>query len=107
MIIEIKNLPEGRKLKHINVDVSFEEDGIAGNAGNTGTASFVQQVTTGDFWEGEKTVNYPKKEAVEDAPKDTTKEDTQESDSLEIAKPVIKERTVKKDIPAEMTDMEF
>lgn len=29
MIIEIKNLPEGRKVKHINVDISFEEDGPA------------------------------------------------------------------------------
>lgn len=27
MIIEIKNLPEGRKVKHINVDITFEEDG--------------------------------------------------------------------------------
>lgn len=29
MIIEIKNLPEGRKVKHINFDISFEEDGSA------------------------------------------------------------------------------
>ena len=27
MIIEIKDLPEGRKVKHINVDIKFEEDG--------------------------------------------------------------------------------
>ena len=26
MIIEIKNLPEGRRVKHINVDITFEED---------------------------------------------------------------------------------
>lgn len=27
MIIEIKDLPSGRKVKHISVDITFEEDG--------------------------------------------------------------------------------
>ena len=29
MIIEIKNLPSGRKVKHINVDITFEEDNVS------------------------------------------------------------------------------
>ena len=31
MIIEIKGLPEGQKIKHINVDITFDDNGEIGS----------------------------------------------------------------------------
>lgn len=67
MIIEIKNLPQGRKVKHINVDITFEEDGVS--------------VDT-------KTTNQIEMPIVESPQKEPTKRE-------------------QKEVPPEMTDMEF
>lgn len=96
MIIEIKDLPEGRKVKHINVDISFEEDGNVK----------VQTNNNIDFYEMPTTVNYStaseKDENIEEKV-----ESTESTESVKIEKPVIKERKANKDIPPEMTDMEL
>jgi hypothetical protein len=76
MIIEIKDLPQGRKVKHINVDITFEEDGVV-----------------------VKTKTEPTDSGSVDLPKFDMSENT-----IPVSEPIEREH---KEIPPEMTDMEF
>ena len=42
MIIKIEGLPDGQKIKHINVDISFEDDGSAVVKTKTDTETGIQ-----------------------------------------------------------------
>lgn len=77
MIIEIKDLPHGRKVKQIRVDVTFEEDGV----------KVSEQYVPGDSRD-------PVKSEIE---KDQDiKQSTQDFETREA-----------KDVPEEMLNMEF
>jgi hypothetical protein len=88
MIIEIKDLPHGRKVKHINVDITFEEDGtistIVKDEVDT-TASSEKGASRAQSQETESDVKF---------------------ESTETPTPNLEDRP-KKEIPPEMQDMEF
>jgi hypothetical protein len=84
MIIEIKDLPHGRKVKHINVDITFEEDGEV-------------QVQT-----KVEDIKISKPTKIAPAPV----AESNDTDAV-IERPVIPEEREKKEVPQEMTDMEF
>lgn len=86
MIIKIEGLPNDRKIKHINVDISFEDGEPVVNA-SVDTISQPQPI----------------------APRGTAETETTASEAPEAPeapKPEIIERE-KKEIPPEMLDMEF
>ena len=93
MIIEISGLPEGQKIKHINVDIKFEDDGSA---------------TVNSTVDGKETDKSFNETPVNEEPLsvDTVQALGTGTDDL-ITAPLIDEEREHKDIPPEMTDMEF
>lgn len=79
MIIEIRDLPKDRKVKHITFDITFEEGGT----------TVVQQVQPPIQFNPEQ------------------KPSVDQVTQTEVERPVIPAERVHKDIPPEMTDMEF
>ena len=79
MIIEIKGLPTGQKIKHINVDITFDDDGTATVRTDPvfKPPVSIEQGNTQDL----PAIPVPPTNNIDDRPK--------------------------KDIPSEMTDMEF
>lgn len=93
MIIEIKDLPHGRKVKHINVDITFEEDGgVVVNASSDTQPSI-------------STRNFP--ESPIDPKDPIDHQETQSESPSDIERPVISEDRPKKEVPSEMLDLEF
>lgn len=88
MIIEISGLPEGQKIKHINVDIQFEDDGSA-------------VVKT------KATPSHKEPLSVDTKSVLGVSDDFGISDEIIPDMPNIEEKREKKDIPPEMTDMEF
>lgn len=86
MIIEIKGLPSGRQVKHINVDITFED----------GNPVIKTNVT-------EKNLVNSSDENNQHAFPDT--DSIHENKPIEM--PTIPETRDKKEVPPEMTDMEF
>ena len=84
MIIEIKGLPEGQKIKHINVDISFDDSGD------------IQDINTkADIG------SYKQPENIPTEPVMPQNESFKEYEVQSI------EKREKKEIPDEMRDIEF
>lgn len=115
MIIEIKDLPEGRKVKHINVDITFEEDGVVVKTDKTDKKPYSPTVTItpDDIDDACVDPETPILEPFEESEIDFSSnqrpvvdKDFLSVDEFEpkVPEPIIRE---KKEIPPEMTDMEF
>lgn len=92
MIIEIKDLPNGRTVKRINVDVSFEEDGT------------VQTEVFNSF--GYDTQISPASETHKQSTSES-KDELGEESNEKITKPDVNVDREEKPIPTEMTDLEL
>ena len=90
MIIEIKGLPDGQAIKHINVDITFDESGPV-------VKSTVD------------TTSEPHSFKQPSQPASIAPTTSQESsvDNGAIPRPVIDTERERKEVPSEMTDMEF
>lgn len=85
MIIKIEGLPEGRTVKHINVDITFDETGPVVKSTVDTTAP-------------------TKLDARQDTPQAPSTEPVQ---NIAVDRPVVDEPRERKEIPPEMSDMEF
>lgn len=93
MIIEIKGLPNGQAIKHINVDITFDETGPVVRS-------------TVDTSENQKHSFTPKPQPQQTNPAQTAVDSSIDS-SLIVERPNIEEQRERKEVPAEMTDLEF
>lgn len=91
MIIEIKDLPEGRKVKRILVDISFEDNGIS-PPGDTLREESRKSVSSNEHFENIENVEIP------------VTDNTLEVQKVKI--PSIETRE-KAPVPAEMLNIEF
>lgn len=89
MIIEIKGLPEGQKIKHINVDVTFDDSGEV----------VVKTVMDPNVKKIEK-LDLPPMPKPE-PPRNMRRDHKEERPVIDIEKREVK------DVPNEMKDMEF
>ena len=88
MIIEIKNLPTDRKVKHITFDISFEDDGTPVVKTSTPTVETTTKPT-------------PASPSVQAAPQP-------QQNNQPTPTPVVDNTNREhKEVPPEMTDMEF
>lgn len=83
MIIEISGLPDGQKIKHISVDIDFDE---------SGNAEVKQTI--------EPTPNYKESESIQELI------ETVDEPTTPVVKPEIKDQP-KAEVPPEMKDISF
>ena len=98
MKIEISDLPIGSKVKHINVDITFEEDNVQVKSTSTKQTSEVPIVYNSD--------NVKKPDIVEPI-ENAVNCDIAPIDNNDISMPAKQEKRVAKPIPSEMIEEEF
>lgn len=92
MLIEIKDLPTGRNVKKMSFDIEFE-DGDAKNV-TTNTKSYARIIH-----------EEMAKDTIDDKFNKIISDDVERTN--EIQKPIISDKREVKEVPAEMTNLEF
>lgn len=97
MIIEIKDLPEGRKVSRISVDITFEDSGEPSKVDCFEPTKQADRETKSHS--GVVSVSKPNEHIIIDNADNNAPHDTQIKDNFEDRKP--------KEIPSEMLDLEL